>query len=158
MNVVNMSIWIFHLYWNLKTTHQLQIRMSITLEQMRKDYKDDKDIMNELTNSPEAVINFDRTWNGRFEFVRCGECNGPMLGHRAEKCKKMNRYEEALVKIYETTMRSSLSIRETVISYINKQKMAEITYKQDREMELAKSLPARTNLMIGRTEIPKWVG
>ena len=125
---------------------------------MRKNFKDDEDIINELANSPEAVIDFDRTWNGRFEFVRCGECNGPMLGHRAEKCRKMNRYEEALVKIYETTMRSSLSIRETVISYINKQKMAEITYKQDREMELAKSLPARTNLMIGRTEIPKWVG
>ena len=63
--------------------------MSITLEQMRKDYKDDSDIMNELTNSPEAVIDFDRTWNGKFEFVRCGECNGPMLGHRAEKCRKL---------------------------------------------------------------------
>ena len=85
MNVENMSIWISYLYWNLKTTHQLQIIMSITLEQMRKDYKDDSDIMNELTNSPEAVIDFDRTWNGKFEFVRCGECNGPMLGHRAEK-------------------------------------------------------------------------
>ena len=59
--------------------------MSMTLENMRKDYKDDADIMNELTNSPEAVIDFDRTWNGKFEFVRCGECNGPMLGHRAEK-------------------------------------------------------------------------
>jgi hypothetical protein len=116
---------------------------------MRKDYKDDKDIMNELTNSPEAVIDFDRTWNGKFEFVRCGECNGPMLGHRAEKCRKNNGYEEALVKKYETQMRSSLRIRETVISHINKQKMAEMTYKQEIEMKLAQNLPAKTNLMIG---------
>merc|ERR1711942_82538 len=145
MNVVNMSIWIFHIYWNLKTTHTIQIIMSITLEQMRKDYKDDKDIMNELTNSPEAVIDFDRTWNGKFEFVRCGECNGPMLGHRAEKCRKNNGYEEALVKKYETQMRSSLRIREIAISHINKQKMAEMTYKQEIETKLAQNLPAKTN-------------
>merc|ERR1711942_513358 len=136
MNVVNMSIWIFHIYWNLKTTHTIQIIMSITLEQMKKDYKDDKDIMNELTNNLEAVIDFDRTWNGKFEFVRCGECNGPMLGHRAEKCRKTDGYEEALVKKYETKMRSSLSIRDTVISYIYKQKMADMAFKQDREIEL----------------------
>lgn len=103
--------------------------MSTTLEAMRKDYKDDADIINELTNSPEAVIDFDRTWNGRYEFVRCGECNGPMLGHRAEKCRKNNGYEEALVKKYETSLRSTLKIRQIVISYINKQKMTEIEFK-----------------------------
>ncbi len=42
--------------------------MSNILEAMRKDYKDDADIINELTNSPEGVVNFDRTWNGRYEF------------------------------------------------------------------------------------------
>ena len=132
--------------------------MSNTLEAMRKDYKDDADIINELTNTPEAVVDFDRTWNGKYEFVRCGECNGPMLGHRAEKCRKSNGYEEVLVKKYETSLRSTLKIREIVITYINKQKMAEIEFKQDRELELAKNLPAKTSLMIGRTEIPKWIG
>ena len=36
-----------------------------TLEMMRKDYKDDADIINELTNAPETVVDLDRTWNGR---------------------------------------------------------------------------------------------
>merc|ERR1712121_226139 len=38
------------------------------------------------------------------------------------------------------------------------QKMTEMTYKQEIELKLAQNLPAKTNLMIGRTEIPKWVG
>ena len=81
-----------------------------------------------------------------------------MLGHRAEKCRKNSRYEEALVKKFETSLRSTLKIREIVITYINKQKMAEIKFKQENELELAKTLPAKTSLMIGRTEIPKWIG
>ena len=127
----------------------------MTLEMMRKDYKDDADIINELTNAPETVVDFDRTWNGRYEFVRCEECNGPILGHRAEKCRKSNGgYEEALVKKYETSMRKTVMIREIIIKHINAQKIAEITFKQDRELELAKAMPAKTSLMIGRTEIP----
>ena len=50
---------------------------------MRKDYKGDPDMINKLTNALEVVVDFDRTWNGKYEFVRCGECNGPMLGHRS---------------------------------------------------------------------------
>ena len=49
-------------------------------------------------------------------------------------------------------------IREIIIKYINAQKIAEITFKQDRELELAKNLPVKTCLMIGRTEIPKCIG
>ena len=74
--------------------------MMTTLETMRKEYKDEADIINGLTNSPEAVVDSDRTWNGKYEFVRCGECNGPMLGDRAEKYRKNNGYEEVLVKKY----------------------------------------------------------
>ena len=104
------------------------------------------------------VVDFDRTWNGKYEFVRCGECNGPMLGHRAENFRKNNGYEEALVRKYETSLRSSLKIREILITYMNTQKKSEMDYKQDRELELAKNLPAKTSLMIGRTEILKWIG
>ena len=63
-----------------------------------------------------------------------------------------------MVKKYETSMKKTVKIREIIITYINTQKRAEIDYKQDRELELAKSLPAKTSLMIGRTEIPKWIG
>ena len=34
----------------------------------------------------------------------------------------------------------------------------ELDYKQEREVELAKGLPAKTSLMIGKPEIPKWIG
>ena len=83
---------------------------------------------------------------------------GPMLGHRAEKFRKSNGYEEALVKKYKTSLRSSLKIREIIITYINNQKRSEIDYKQDRELELTKNLPAKTSLMIGRTDILKLIG
>ena len=36
--------------------------------------------------------------------------------------------------------------------------MVEIELKQDRELELAKNLPAETSLIIGRTETQKWIG
>ena len=63
--------------------------MSVTLKTMKKDCKSDENIINELIKTLEAVVDFDRIWNGKYEFVRCGECNGPMLGHRAEKCRRI---------------------------------------------------------------------
>ena len=85
--------------------------MSVTLETMRKDYKSDEDIIDEFMKTPEVVVDFERTWNGKYEFVICGECNGPMVGHTAEKCRKNDGYEDALVRKYETQMRSSVSIK-----------------------------------------------
>merc|ERR1711867_383807 len=63
-----------------------------------------------------------------------------------------------LVKKFETSLRGTVKIREFIIKQINTQKIAEITFKQDRELELAKAMPAKTSLMIGRTENPKWIG
>ena len=129
------------------------------MEAIRRDYMSDEDIFYELMKTPEAVVDFDRTWNGRYEYVRCGNCNGPMLGHREEKCRhKEGVYDEDIVKRYENNMRSCVQMRTILIQYINKQKKEEMDYKQDRELELSKELPAKTSLMIGRTEIPKWIG
>ena len=36
------------------------------MEAMRKDYKSDEDIFDELMKTPEAVVDFDRIWNGRY--------------------------------------------------------------------------------------------
>ena len=91
--------------------------------------------------------------------MRCGNCNGPMLGHRGEKCRhKEGVYDEAIVKRYENNMRNFMQMRSIVIQYINEKKKQEMVYKQTREVELAKELPAKTSLMIGRTEISKWIG
>merc|ERR1712115_433106 len=38
------------------------------------------------------------------------------------------------------------------------QRKQEYRDKQNIEIELAKSMPQKTSLMIGRTEIPKWIG
>ena len=127
-----------------------------TLEMMRKNYKDDADIINELTNAAETVLDFDRTWNGKYEFLKYAECNGPILGHRAEKCRQGDSgYDEALVRKFETNLRGNVTFREIVIKHINNQKMAEIIFRQDRELEMTKAMPVKTSLMVGRTEIPK---
>ena len=69
------------------------------MEVMRKDYKSDEDIFDELMKTPEAFVDFDRTWNGRYEFVRCGDCNRPTLGHWGEKCRhKEGGYDKKTVK------------------------------------------------------------
>ena len=114
---------------------------------MSKDYKSDEDIIDEMIKTPEAFVDFDRTWNGKYDFVRCGDCNGPMLGHRAEKCRKNDGYEDALV-------RSSINVRTTLNKYMDTKRKEEMDYKQNREVQLAKDLPAKTSLMIGRIEIP----
>ena len=82
-----------------------------------------------------------------------------MLGHRAEKCRKNGEgYEEKIVRRYETSMKSSVKIRNILNTYMDERRKKELDYKQEREIELTKSLPAKTSLMIGRTDIPQWIG
>ena len=134
-------------------------KISLDLETMRKDYKPDAIIVNNLIKTPEDVVDFDRTWNGTYSFVKYRECNGPMLGHRAEKCRKLGgSYNEAVVKRFETNLKSSKRLREILNTFMDTKRKEEIHYKQNREMELQKGLPQKTSLMIGTTEIPKWVG
>ena len=116
--------------------------MYITLETMRKDYKRDDDIIDELIKTPEVVVDFDRTRNSTYSFVRCGECIRPMLGHRAEKCRKTDGYDDTVVSKYETSMRSSVNIRNILNTYMDTKRKQELDYKQEREIELAKTWPA----------------
>ena len=74
---------------------------------MRKVYKSDEDLINKLMKTRESSINFDRTWNDKYHLIRCGGCIGPILGHRAEKCRKVGGgYEEALVLRFEREVKS----------------------------------------------------
>ena len=59
--------------------------MSIDLKVIMENYKVDNEIVNELGLDAENVLEFDV--NGRYIFLHCGICGGPLLGHRAEKCK-----------------------------------------------------------------------
>ena len=104
--------------------------MSAKIEAMRKDYKSDEDVFDELIKNIENVIDFDRTWNGRYEYVRCGNCNGPMLGHREEKCRhKEAVYDEDIVKRFENNMKICVQMRTFLIQYINRKKKEEMDYK-----------------------------
>ena len=42
-----------------------------------------------------------------------------MLVHRAEKCRKNDGYEETLVRKYETSMRSSVKIRNILNTFMD---------------------------------------
>ena len=71
--------------------------------------------------TPETVVDFDRTWNGKYDFVRCEECNGHMVGHKAEKCKKTYGYDDALVRNYETRI-EKFSKHEKYFKYLYRYK------------------------------------
>ena len=93
----------------------------LQLQAMKNDYEDDEVILNVLKTNREKFIDFDRTWNGVWKFVRCGECGGPKLGHRIEKCsEKEGVYAGDVVKRYEDNIRSSAAIREILIQYVEK--------------------------------------
>ena len=78
-----------------------------------------------------------------------------MLGHRVENCKKSgDGYDENVVKKFETNLRSAKKIREILNTFMDTKRKEEIDYKQNREVELAKGMSAKTSLMKGRTEIP----
>ena len=74
-----------------------------------------------------------------------------MLGHRAEKCRKSgDGYDENVVKKFETNLRSAKNIMKILNTFMNIKRKEEIDYKQNREVQLAKGLPANTSLMIGQ--------
>ena len=86
--------------------------MSVKLETMRKDYMTDENIINVLIKTLELVVDFERTWNGEYEFVRCGECNGPLLGHRAEKCRKNNGYSKCFQDMIDRGVVIEITLQE----------------------------------------------
>merc|ERR1712115_754247 len=51
-----------------------------------------------------------------------------------------------------------MGFRDIVIKYMNSQKEEEMVLRLNKEAELAKAMPVKKNLMVGRTEIPKWIG
>ena len=124
------------------------------MEEIENDYKKDEDIMDELKTNPEAWIDFDRSWNGTYHFLKCGKCMGPMLGHNVEKCRERGRvYPGDVVKRYEADKRRNREIRDVVLQYI--EKMDEL--KRQRDHERTRSTPTQPSVLMGKTEIPKWI-
>lgn len=74
------------------------MKISADLKVIENDYKVDGDIITELTNDVENVFDKDSTWNGKFNFLHCGYCRGPVIGQRPEKCRHAEGYDGYLLK------------------------------------------------------------
>ena len=55
--------------------------MSVSLKDVIDNYKGDNEVVTELGLDGNNVIDLERALNGKFEFLNCGTCGGPLLGH-----------------------------------------------------------------------------
>ena len=119
----------------------------------------DLELMERLTNTPENGIYFDRTSNGNYTLIHCGNFNGPSPGYIPKRCgNKGKEYDKELVKKFDRSKMKSLKIRKIIDTYIDIQRKNEGNYRIEREAEFRKQAPKRTNVLIERTEIPIWTG
>ena len=73
------------------------------MENIKSNYKKESEIEEEMKNVViENFLDFDD--NGRYEFARCEDCNGPLFGQLKAKFPKI-RYDETYVKIFETYLK-----------------------------------------------------
>ena len=81
------------------------------------NYKNDEDIVAKTGDDIENVLDFDQ--NGRYEFVHCGSCGGPILGHKLVKCRELNnvRYDDELIKAFEDKIQVIDGFRKLVKKY-----------------------------------------
>ena len=91
--------------------------MVVELIDITDNYKIDEDIVAETGSDLENVLDFDR--NGRYEFVHCGTCGGPMLGHKSVKCRELNnvQYDNDLIKAFADKIRTIDGFRKLVKKY-----------------------------------------
>ena len=87
--------------------------------------KTDDEIRDKLGHDVENVLDIDRTWNGNYKFLHCGECGGPIIGHRAEKCRHGERYDPIVVKGFEDKIRMIEGFRKIVKKYIQQEQEEE---------------------------------
>ena len=67
--------------------------------------KGDDKIVTKLGLDVENILDLDRILNGKFKFLHCQTCGGPILGHRIEKVRQLD------VKNMEILWSKDLKIR-----------------------------------------------
>ena len=73
-----------------------------TINEMKTKYKQLEEITAEIQNSDvETLLKFDG--DGKYEFLKCETCDGPILGHQETGCRSLNgiRYNGRIVKSFE---------------------------------------------------------
>ena len=99
--------------------------MVIELKTIVDKYKTDEDIVTETETNLENVLDFDR--HGRYDFVHCGTCGGPVLGHKPEKCRQLDnvRYDDVLIKAFEDKIKTIDGFRKVVKKYMEQEEEKE---------------------------------
>ena len=140
--------------------------MVIELKEIVENYKNDDDLVAELETDLDNLLDFDRY--GRYEFVRCGNCGGPRLGHRQEKCRQLKeKYNQDLVKAFESKIKTIDDFRRTVKRYMEREEEKE-SKRKAKEIEAAvgavlekferKDIANQTSQLIKARFPPIWSG
>ena len=109
--------------------------MVIELKEIVDNYKNDDDLAAESETDLDNLLDFDRY--GRYEFVRCGRCGGPRLGHRQKKCRQMEAgYDKDLVEAFESKIKTLDGFRKAVKKYMEKEEEKE-SRRKAKEIEAA---------------------
>ena len=75
--------------------HPLEEEERVKMENMKSNYKKESEIEEEMKNVvKENFLDFDD--NGRYEFARCEDCNGPLMRHMKAKCPKLAYCDEEI--------------------------------------------------------------
>ena len=81
---------------------------------MKSNYKRESEIEEEMKNVViENFLDFDLY--GRYEFARCEDCNGLLMGHMKAKCPKL-AYGDEDVKKFETYLKRIRGFKEALLA------------------------------------------
>ena len=81
--------------------------------EMKKNYKKSEDITIDIqTHGLDEYLEFDNT--GRYEFYKCGSCDGPILGHLQNKCGHKDPYDERTIRSFESDLRRIPELKKQV--------------------------------------------
>ena len=72
------------------------------INEMKTKYKKLDEITIEIRNSEiENLLKFDG--DGKYEYLKCETCDGPILGHQEPGCRSLNgtRYDGRMIKSFE---------------------------------------------------------
>ena len=98
---------------------------------MKSKYKKEGEIKEKMKSLViENFLDFDD--NGRYEFARCEDCNGPLIGHMKVKCPKLE-YGEEDVKKFERYLKRIGGFKEAL--WARKKKKTEEDESIDIKME-----------------------
>ena len=98
--------------------------------------------------------------NGRYEFMRCEDCNGPMIGYLKPKCPKVE-YSEDDVKRFEKFIKNIGGFQEAIWARDKRLREEDSKVRAKELTELAKLLnenkvvPGAAGAAGGKTQLVK---